>query len=130
MTTVFCKNHCRILMRITRWFQPETVVILIFLPLDHSKISPTNYLLCPPSKALSPFPPLPSISLILPMTPPPPSPIPHSTIPRNTALPSPSFSHHPQRCPPLSLIFPPPPPPLPPCLPIKAVTILHQRKAR
>ncbi|GMN71112.1 hypothetical protein TIFTF001_052622 [Ficus carica] len=66
------------------------------------------------------------------MTPLPPSPLPHSTVARNATIPSPSFSRHPQRHPPLSLLFPSPPspPPLPPCLPIKAVTILHQRKAR
>ncbi|GMN22456.1 hypothetical protein TIFTF001_043518 [Ficus carica] len=73
--------------------------------------------------------PPPSISLILLVTPLPPSPLPHLTVTRNVAIPSPSFSHRPQRRPPLSLLFPPPPP-LPPCLPIKAVTILHQRKAR
>ncbi|GMN27867.1 hypothetical protein TIFTF001_047872 [Ficus carica] len=65
------------------------------------------------------------------VTPPPPSPLPHSTVTRNATIPSPSFSHHPQRRPPLSLLFssPPSPPPLPPYLPIKAMTILHQRKA-
>ncbi|GMN66006.1 hypothetical protein TIFTF001_035075 [Ficus carica] len=59
---------------------------------------------------------------------PPPSPLPHSTITRNAAIPSPSFSRRPQRRPPLAFFFSPPP--LPPRLPIKAVTILHQRKAR
>ncbi|GMN65235.1 hypothetical protein TIFTF001_034307 [Ficus carica] len=66
------------------------------------------------------------------MTPPPPSPIPHLTAACNAAIPSPSFSRRPQRCPSLFLFFSPlpSPPPLPPCLPIKAVTILYQRKAR
>ncbi|GMN47097.1 hypothetical protein TIFTF001_016278 [Ficus carica] len=59
-----------------------------------------------------------------------PSPLPHSTVARNTTIPSPSFSHRPQRRPPFSLLFPSPssPPPLPPCLPIKDMTLLHQRK--
>ncbi|GMN68677.1 hypothetical protein TIFTF001_037732 [Ficus carica] len=63
---------------------------------------------------------------------PPSSPLPHLTVARNTAFPSPSFSRRPQRRPPLFLLFLPPPPPLslPPCLPIKTVTILHQKKAR
>ncbi|GMN55988.1 hypothetical protein TIFTF001_025106 [Ficus carica] len=62
--------------------------------------------------------------------PPPPSPLPHSTVARNAPIPSPSFFRRPQRHPPLFLFFSPPPLPLPlpPCLPIKAVTILHQRK--
>ncbi|GMN59932.1 hypothetical protein TIFTF001_029029 [Ficus carica] len=82
---------------------------------------------CPPRRRLT-------LSLILPVTPPPPSPLPHSTVAHNATIPSPSFSRRPQRRPPLFLLFPSPlsplsPPPLPPCLPIKAVTILHQRKA-
>ncbi|GMN22687.1 hypothetical protein TIFTF001_051264 [Ficus carica] len=68
----------------------------------------------------------PTLSLLCPLTAPLPSPLSHFPTDAAAALPSLSFSHHPQCRLPLSLLFLPPPlsPLLPSSLPIKVVTLL------